>query len=60
MSVLNITARLTCFTRQRTSSPTTSSFTTPVTSSSIRALEVSEWNLREKAEKKECETYIYI
>ncbi|CAF4932343.1 unnamed protein product [Rotaria sp. Silwood1] len=41
MSMLNITARIICFVRQRTP-PSSSSFTTTMSSSSIRPLEVSK------------------
>ncbi|CAF4243682.1 unnamed protein product [Rotaria sp. Silwood2] len=51
MSMLNITARITCFARQRTP-PSSSSFTTTLSSSSIRPLEVSGWCFENEAQKK--------
>ncbi|CAM4757811.1 unnamed protein product [Rotaria magnacalcarata] len=48
MSMLNLTTRITCFTRQRTPS-SSSSFNTSVSSSSIRTLEEEELNNSSKS-----------
>ncbi len=58
MSMLNITARLTCFTRQRTSQP--SPYTATLTSSSIRTVEVCKLKCLPEAPRNMKHKKVYV